>query len=571
MYKTILYLHVFIIAPLAAFLPQSGSAGSTIDVLKEIPADTCDEIFESDSPNWPSAASQYKVKTGSNFLDLNCCYPVFKSSQELRIAFDDMNAIDQKPAQLFRNGDNAIMAYLLRAQEAYKLGKDEMALQNFVEAEKLLPLARDMEQILAVRFSISEMRGLWGNSRENLKYIQETIEMIKGIEDVNYKERNLGVAYGILSRAYSKNKDFNSAKVYLGLARVYCSKGAESTNAEVLKIIEANIYYGEKDFDKAIAILENVGFEGISNTNLLSHHLMLGIMLADRGRESRAVKLFKMADSIFESSHIVLPDSPDMYRSLIQLYGSQRDYNGQMKTAKKLCFVSRIVNRRFRNYETALNPKNFSEGHYLFADANPLAENGSKGHWPLLAIGSLATSVCLLCIFVGRKDYGNYAWMPSKHYFYPFKNLNANPEKMMVADKVEIMNETNVRNMGISESKIQEIMDKLELFEKNLSFIKFHKLKEVSDHLNTNTSYLSKIINDKKESSFTTYMNELKINYAISSLPMEKSIHSYTISAISAEYGFSNPEKFSKLFKEKMGVYPKEYLRVLRKKRKSNT
>lgn len=114
---------------------------------------------------------------------------------------------------------------------------------------------------------------------------------------------------------------------------------------------------------------------------------------------------------------------------------------------------------------------------------------------------------------------------------------------------------------GILDAVVTDILGGLARFEKDLFFLGVQRLREVADHLNTNTAYLSRVINTHKGISFTTYLNGLKIEHAIAHLPLDKHLYGFTIRAISQEYGFSNPEKFSRLFKERTGAYPSEYLR----------
>ena len=111
---------------------------------------------------------------------------------------------------------------------------------------------------------------------------------------------------------------------------------------------------------------------------------------------------------------------------------------------------------------------------------------------------------------------------------------------------------------------ISDILKKLEIFESEHTFIKNGiTLNKLSKDFNTNTAYLSKIINHYKKESFSSYLNNLRIDFVIKELKNNKQFRSYTILAISKEIGFNNPESFSKAFYKKTGIYPSYFIKEL--------
>ena len=82
----------------------------------------------------------------------------------------------------------------------------------------------------------------------------------------------------------------------------------------------------------------------------------------------------------------------------------------------------------------------------------------------------------------------------------------------------------------------------------------------------TNSTYLSKVINLKKDKNFSQYINDLRIDYAIEQFEINTKFRKYTIKAIAGECGFKNAESFSKAFYKKWGIYPSYYLKQLKDK-----
>ena len=90
-------------------------------------------------------------------------------------------------------------------------------------------------------------------------------------------------------------------------------------------------------------------------------------------------------------------------------------------------------------------------------------------------------------------------------------------------------------------------------------------LSSLSKILETNSSYLSKIINHSKGKKFKNYLNDLRVAHAHIELKNNPQQRKYTIEAIAFDFGFKSAENFSKKFKAVYGMYPSRYLRELEK------
>jgi AraC-like DNA-binding protein len=62
---------------------------------------------------------------------------------------------------------------------------------------------------------------------------------------------------------------------------------------------------------------------------------------------------------------------------------------------------------------------------------------------------------------------------------------------------------------------------------------------------------------------FNTYLNNLRIHYAIQRLKNDKIFRSYTVQAISEELGYKSSNTFTKAFKKETGLLPSYYIREL--------
>lgn len=83
--------------------------------------------------------------------------------------------------------------------------------------------------------------------------------------------------------------------------------------------------------------------------------------------------------------------------------------------------------------------------------------------------------------------------------------------------------------------------------------------------LNTNTKYLSHILNVHKNKDFNTYINNLRIQYIIHKLETDKNYKKYKISYLADSSGFSSHSKFTNVFKSVTGFTPSLFLEYIEK------
>lgn len=107
----------------------------------------------------------------------------------------------------------------------------------------------------------------------------------------------------------------------------------------------------------------------------------------------------------------------------------------------------------------------------------------------------------------------------------------------------------------------ERILKKLEKFERKERFTnKNITLTMISAQLETNPKYLSITINKNKGCDFNSYINGLRIAYAVRKLETDPSYLNYKLSYLAEECGFSSHSKFSSLFKNVTGMSPSDYI-----------
>jgi PAS domain S-box-containing protein len=87
-------------------------------------------------------------------------------------------------------------------------------------------------------------------------------------------------------------------------------------------------------------------------------------------------------------------------------------------------------------------------------------------------------------------------------------------------------------------------------------------LKDVSDRLKTNTTYLSQVINRQTNGNFHQFINRYRIDEVQKRISSE-AFTNYTLYGIALECGFRNKSTFYKVFREITSITPNEYAHQL--------
>ena len=114
----------------------------------------------------------------------------------------------------------------------------------------------------------------------------------------------------------------------------------------------------------------------------------------------------------------------------------------------------------------------------------------------------------------------------------------------------------------IDDETIKRILDGLDNIENTVIFTdKDFNLNVLAKLLATNTSYLSRIINEQKKQTFKQYLNDLRITFLIKNLDENPILRKYSIEALAATIGYTNASSFTRIFKNHIGTSPSEYLK----------
>lgn len=144
--------------------------------------------------------------------------------------------------------------------------------------------------------------------------------------------------------------------------------------------------------------------------------------------------------------------------------------------------------------------------------------------------------------------------------FRKHKNENtSSPED--ASDRTEIIEIPAKTLHAISTETYHAILKKINKFEKSEKYLrKDINLTWLSNHLNTNTKYLSEVIKEHKGTNFNGYINGLRIQYIIKKLNEMPVYRGYKISYLAEECGYGSPQVFAIAFKRETGITPSSFI-----------
>lgn len=119
----------------------------------------------------------------------------------------------------------------------------------------------------------------------------------------------------------------------------------------------------------------------------------------------------------------------------------------------------------------------------------------------------------------------------------------------------------------MSKEMVTYLGERVKEFEKKRQYLdKDISLSVLSAQFGVNSRYVSHYINQNKEKDFATYINELRINYAVYALENKPNFLRYKISYLAEQCGFASHSRFTINFKKVTGVLPSDFMASVKEK-----
>ncbi len=466
---------------------------------------------------------------------------------------DYWNKVIDKTNGLKKNFYTGV-SYLKIGDFHLQFGDKSIALEKYLQANKIIK-NDSLKHIIINRIAMLKKRN--GDVVSAILYYKKSYKYFKNKKKTSIVSPEYFSLLINLSIAYSSIKKHDSAYYFNDkLVKALKNKNDSIYNGYAI-YNKGIIEFNKNNYNKAILNLKKSVPFLISDENYLALSVTfyrIALSYKKLNNQLKAIKYYLKIDSLFTKNVSFNLHQKKTFKYLITYFKNKNDKK-QLEYINKYITIDSVLTARNANITKELT-ENFDIPNLLTEKKN--IENRLKSRltitkkW-IIFISSLATLLLLFLIHQSRKR---------KLYKKRFLQLVKDKKSISKKPKSEIKKANN----NIPSEIIELVLNSLQQFEKKKQFISSDiTLTSLALDFNTNSKYLSQIINQYKNQSFSNYINELRINYTIEKLKEDARFRKYSIKAIAGEVGFNNSESFSKAFYKNTGIHPSYFIKELEK------
>lgn len=278
----------------------------------------------------------------------------------------------------------------------------------------------------------------------------------------------------------------------------------------------------------------------------------------DKNEHEKAIVYFEKINDVFNNQNYTHPDLREGYELLINYYKNKNDKDQQLYYVEQLVKADSVYNLNYKHLISQIHKKYEIKDLLLAKQELETALYFQK--YRVIIISAIA--IFLLGI-------GSVA------YFVQQKKAKKTAQELIKAMK-EVQNQKEViaktiaprkPTQQVSDETVRMILKNLNAFEEKQFFLRRNiSLASMAKDFKTNTAYLSSIINQYKNSAFTDYINNLRIQYIITEMINTdyETLINISLDVYAEKAGYTNLTTFSRAFQKQTKVSPAIFLKELR-------
>lgn len=510
-------------------------------------------LAEKDKDTLKIMESLHYIGRGSQFIaEYNQSTEYFERKLELLRIINQNKNIDQN---LNINYNNEIEVLAQLGQNYFSTGQIEKAFDFY---NRCLEIAhnQDLEFYKAVMPTIiADLYYTTGNYKEALAKHKESFDALKNAQDIDEYDRiyNMGFVVLSMSDTYVQLAELDSALWVLDEG----IKERLDTITSKFSFIgqRGRVYIKKKKFERALNYLNEAEKLAIQHDSIIGpayYSLPIGECYLNLKKYELAIAKLENGLEIKKRKTEEINLVED-YKLLAKVY----------KEAGKIEKSNEYYEKYIINQEALEKSKDtISSTFHSQQLAHLEKEKSSQKSRFFLIISAVSIVVLVLIIFIV------FLVMEKKKNAIKFKNLiskidRGNIVELEIVDtKDSVLEEKS--SADVNEEITEQILNGLEKLKEQKYFLRQDcNSYNVSKKIKTNTTYLSKVINSHFQKNFNTYINDLRINYAIVRLKNDSRFRSFSIQSIAEELGYKSADSFTKYFKLDTGLNPSFYIKQL--------
>lgn len=489
---------------------------------------------------------------------------VFYQAEENRLPF-----IDSALYYAHQINDNALIGnvYLTKGIIYYTFKDYQQTLDHYLIANEYILQTDDVYN----KYSIKNMIG---GIKNYLGYYEEAEELFE--ECVSYfdqKEATYNMHRGYISSmmglawSYTKTDRIPESVQLLATARESAEKmGFSELDVHYLVFKQGINDYYLGNYDGAIQKIEqklpflheNEDFAWAS-----IGEFYIGKSWWLQGEREKALPYFDKIDEVFRVHNYTHPDLREAYELLINYYKDLGNKDAQLRYIGQLVKADSVFNqnhkylinniyKRYTTRELILSKRKLETALYI-----------QKNKTILIAV--LSGTVLLLTmawIYYQRRKTRKIV----QELIQKVKASQVQPKPVPLVSS-KIMKVPVKAAIQMKDEVVERLLNKLGEFEEKKKFLRPDTtLEKLVENFETNTTYLSQVINTYKKQTFSQYLSTLRIEYLINEMVLndDPRIFNYSIEHLAALIGYNSTSAFSRAFQKHTKVKPSAFIKEIK-------
>ena len=350
--------------------------------------------------------------------------------------------------------------------------------------------------------SIGAVKGFYGKQEEAIVMHHKALYLTrknKKLFKSNFALQML-FNYENIALHHLEQRFLDSAFYYINLARIQVDIDEYPRFKDDFKIVEAQTNYYAGNYLKCKTVLDTMvnNYEGLEKADIL---YFIAKSEEVFGNIEKRDSLLRVVDSIMIENPYPVDNTPEVYSILLRNAIKQGDKDKQLDYLEKLIYFDSLIQLNQQKVKAIPVDSEFTLENLkqMREDLNQKLDKRSYALNYTIVIASL--------LFLG---FG--------YYIFKYKKTEKRLQEILRSDIKTVSNEAIDEGKKL-EPVMNNLLNELNKWERNLGFLdRTISQKTLAQILNTNDTYLSKLVNEYKQLSFSNYIKDLRITYCINDL-----------------------------------------------------
>lgn len=489
----------------------------------------------------------------------------------------------------------------------HELNEDyKIALSSYVQAQSHLSVKNSPYLANVLNLNIARIRNYLGQNKEAKELIEDALDFFRenhgeNVDDTDYRNYYMHSLIALLDTK-SKLGEFADNEKLVAEGISFIEKEKMPQYRAYFVGSEGIDGYYRKNYPLAISKLNHALALYADNWKHLTEKFYLGMSYYKAGKHPEALKYLNMLDEEFRKTGKIDPQFRPAFETLYEYHKNTGNVQKQLEYVNKLLQINTLYEKNYKELFQQLSSR--YDNKVLQEEKEQLQNRLVTDRIQSGIISGASLLIAFVSLFIAlryyrrrnyyKKLYEAFSAIPqsgpeadgdtdSERERFQEEKLPANQElsedKIFVApaptdeilpkNEAEAVNSEPVqqgtRNGGdLNPLLVDQIMDRLRQFEHDKGYMKRNlTLTALASYCGTNSTYLSKVLNQNMGLGFNGYLNSLRLNEVIQMWKTKPRTRQLSIQDTANKLGYSTAQSFSKNFQERYHISPTYFLKRL--------